>query len=98
MLRLCVGAMALALATVPVAAQTSGQTNTQVPSAQNSGAGIPGHPGTKSGPAAKPSDSTGTVGMGNEPQNQTTRQQDPAKIPGKPGSKSGPAEKSPSKQ
>jgi hypothetical protein len=36
--------------------------------------------------------------MGNEPQNQTTRQQDPAKIPGKPGSKSGPAEKSPSKQ
>jgi len=98
MLRLCVGALALALATVPVAAQTSGQPSTQAPNAQNSGTGIPGHPGSKSGPAAKPSDSTGTVGMGNEPQNPAARQQDSSKIPGKPGGKSGPAEKSPPKQ
>jgi hypothetical protein len=104
MLRLCVGAMALALATVPVpvAAQTSGQTGgsdkVTVPSGQSSGTGISGQPSTQSGQAAKPSDATGSVGMANEEQNEATRQLDSSKIPGKPGGKSGPAVKSPSKQ
>jgi hypothetical protein len=63
-----------------------------VPSAQNSGAGIPGQPGNKSGPAAK--SSSATTGSGN---NEGVREQDSAKIPGLPGSKSGPAVKPPSR-
>jgi hypothetical protein len=67
------------------------------PSAQNSGAGIAGQPGGKSGPAAKP----GTIGSGLSSSNQgnpAVQQQDPAKIPGLPGNKSGPPEKQPSRQ
>jgi Cu/Ag efflux protein CusF len=60
------------------------------PSAQNSGAGIAGKPGSKSGPVAKP----GTIGQGNP----TVQQQDSAKIPGLPGNKSGPPEKQPSRR
>ena len=66
------------------------------PSAQNSGAGIAGQPGSKSGPAAKP----GTIGSSSTSNqgNPAVQQQDPAKIPGLPGNKSGPPEKKPSRQ
>ena len=58
------------------------------------GAGIPGQPGGKSGPAVKPS--TATTGSGVEFGG--GRNQDAAKVPGLPGSKSGPAVKSPPTQ
>jgi hypothetical protein len=48
-------------------------------SAQNSGAGISGAPGSKSGPDAR----QGTVGSN------STQQQDPANVKGLPGGKSG---------
>ena len=61
------------------------------PSAQNSGAGIAGQPGGKSGPAAK----SGTVGSSSSSNqgNSAVQQQDAAKIPGMPGNKSGPSQK-----
>jgi hypothetical protein len=49
-------------------------------SAQNSGAGISGAPGSKNGPNAQ----QGTVGS-----NSSVQQQDPAKVQGMPGGKSG---------
>jgi hypothetical protein len=65
------------------------------PSAQNSGAGIAGQPGNKSGPAPK----RGTIGSSSSNQGSpTVQQQDPAKIPGLPGNNSGPPEKKPSRQ
>jgi hypothetical protein len=70
----------------PVFAQTSNP-NVSTPSAQNSGAGISGYSGGKSGPSAK----GGTVGSGaTNQQDPAVRQQDPAKIQGLPGNKSGP--------
>ena len=65
------------------------------PSAQNSGAGIPGVPGNESGPAVKP----GTVGSSStmNQENPTVRQQDPSNIQGLPGNKSGPPAKQPSR-
>jgi hypothetical protein len=60
------------------------------PSTPNSGAGVPGHPGNKSGPAIKRSGTTGSD------VNSGTSTQDTSKIPGKPGGKSGPAARSPS--
>jgi len=100
MLRFLAGSIALALSTLPISAQSpapGGAGQVPVPSGQNSGAGIPGKPGSKSGPAVKsPSDTTGSAQRQSEPSTETTRQQDPAKIPGLPGSKSGPAVKSPS--
>jgi hypothetical protein len=71
----------LAMVTLPVVAQT--------PTQPNSGAGIPGQPGGKSGPAAKSTTS-------DDQRNSAT--QDTSKIQGKPGSKSGPAVSPPSKQ
>src|ERR1700754_4422113 len=59
-----------------------------VPSAQNSGAGIAGQPGGKSGVSSKsagPEDST------NAQDDSFARQQDAAKIPGKAGTESGPS-------
>jgi EF hand len=50
--------------------------------APNSGAGVPGLLGNKSGPAVKPGESTGV-------------RPDQSKVPGLPGSKSGPAQESP---
>lgn len=94
MVRFLVGAIAFALSMLPAAAQNSpGQAGqVTVPSGQNSGAGIPGLPGSKSGPAVKsPSDTTGSAANPGERSNEAVRQQDPAKIPGQPGSKSGPA-------
>jgi hypothetical protein len=59
----------------------------------NSGAGIPGQPGNKSGPTAN--SSSGTVGStGNAPAQSST--QDASKVPGLPGSKSGPSVRPPS--
>lgn len=64
----------------------SGRANstTTVPSAQNSGTGIAGAPGSTSGPSPK----GGTVG-----QSTTTQQQDSSNIKGLPGNKSGPPAK-----
>jgi hypothetical protein len=70
-------------------AAPSGTGQATIPSAQNSGAGIPGQPGVESGPTANPS--TGTTGLGQDRHNEEIREQDSAKIPGLPGSKSGPA-------
>ena len=87
-------AVALALSAAPGFAQT--QTTkpdvSSAPSAQNSGAGIAGQPGGKSGPSAK---QTGTVGSGANAatQNPTVQQQDTSKIQGLPGNKSGPPAK-----
>jgi hypothetical protein len=54
-----------------------------MPSEQNSGAGILGKPGSKSGPGAKPSSET--TGSDISDQNRAVRQQDFSKIPGQPG-------------
>ncbi len=86
-LRSLAGCIALVAVTLPASAQTAspgaaGQVT--VPSAQNSGAGIPGKRDTESGPAAKPN-------VNAREHNETVREQDSAKIPGLPGNKSGPA-------
>jgi len=97
MLKLLMGAIALAIVTLPAAAQTtapSGGGQVNAPSGQNSGAGIPGKPGSKSGPAVKPSGET--TGSDMSDHNRAVRQQDSSKIPGQPGNKSGPAVKPPS--
>ena len=85
-----IGAVALGLTILPAAALAQGSKSdaSSAPSAQSSGAGIPGHPGSKSGPAVKPG---GTVGSSSaeEQQNPTVRSQDPSKVKGLPGNKSG---------
>jgi hypothetical protein len=58
-------------------AQSTGQ--------ENSGAGVAGQPGGKSGPAVTPSGKNAT-------DQGTTSSQDESKVPGLPGSKSGPAQ------
>jgi len=97
MQKIFVGAVALALATVPAIAiaqttpvQNNG--NVAVPSG-NSGAGVKGMRGNKSGPAAKKPSTTGQ-GVGNS--GAATGANDAAKVPGKAGGKSGPAAKPPS--
>ena len=55
----------------------------------NSGAGVQGMPGNKSGPAAKPQQNPSGQSSGVN--------QDPSKVPGLPGNKSGPAPQKPSK-
>jgi hypothetical protein len=95
--RLLMGATALAIVALPASAQTtapSGGGQATVPSGQNSGAGIPGKPGSKSGPAVKPSGET--TGSDMSDHNRAVRQQDSSKVPGLPGNKSGPAVKPPS--
>ena len=97
MLKLLMGAIALAIVTLPAAAQTtapSGGGQVNAPSGQNSGAGIPGKPGSKSGPAVKPSGET--TGSDMSDHNRAVRQQDSSKIPGQPGNKSGPSVRPPS--
>jgi hypothetical protein len=98
MLRFLAWAVALAIATSAATAQSnppSGPSQATVPPG-NSGAGIPGQPGNKSGPAVKnPSGTTGSGANSTEKQNETVRQ-DASKVPGLPGSKSGPAVKAPS--
>jgi len=58
----------------------------QTTTAPNSGAGVQGLPGNKSGQAAKPGDQSSGV------------KPDQSKVPGLPGSKSGPAQKPPQQQ
>jgi hypothetical protein len=97
MLRLLMGTVALAIVTLPASAQTTtpaGGGQVTAPSGQNSGAGTPGKPGSKSGPAAKPSSET--TGSDMSDHNRAVRQQDSSKIPGQPGSKSGPSIRPPS--
>ncbi|WP_315706245.1 MULTISPECIES: hypothetical protein [unclassified Bradyrhizobium] len=87
-------AIACLLAAGAASAQSGSQSNP--PSAQNSGAGIQGAPGNKNGPPAD----KGTVGSSTsmDRHNPDVSNQDPANVKGMPGNKSGPAVKSPSKQ
>ena len=98
MFRLLMGATVLAIVALPASAQTtapSGGGQVTAPSGgQNSGAGIPGKPGSKSGPAVKPSGET--TGSDMSDHNRAVRQQDSSKIPGQPGNKSGPSVRPPS--
>ncbi|WP_456683151.1 hypothetical protein [Bradyrhizobium sp. USDA 3311] len=68
---------------MPGSSSGRADSTTTAPSAQNSGTGIAGAPGGKSGPSPK-----GTVG-----QNMSTQQQDSSNIKGLPGNKSGPPAK-----
>ena len=97
-MKLIISAVALALAVVPssVLAQTTKPDVSTAPSAQNSGAGIPGQPGNKSGPAVKPGETVGSSSTTNQ-ENPTVRSQDPSNIKGLPGNKSGPPAKQPSR-
>lgn len=89
-------AIALALSGQTASAQTTKPEVSAAPSAQSSGAGIAGQPGSKNGPAAKPG---GTVGSSTERQsNSTIQQQDTSNIKGLPGNKSGPAAKQPDRK
>jgi hypothetical protein len=81
-------AAVLALIASPALAQ-----NTVNPQTQNSGAGMPGLAGNKSGPAAGPHGQT----AGSDQTNQATRLHDPSGIQGRAGSKSGPAVMPPSR-
>ena len=85
--------LALATSALPtlVLARTS---NISVPSAQNSGAGIPGYRGDESGPTVRQGTVGSTAGIH---VNMLIRLQDPAKIAGLPGTESGPAVKPPSR-
>ena len=89
-------ALALVLSAPAVMAQTTSPNISNAPSAQNSGAGIAGQPGNKSGPAVKPGEK-GTVGSATDQQNPTVQQQDASKVQGMPGNKSGPPAKAPGK-
>ena len=93
MLKIFATASALALLALPAMAQTGTSTQSP-PSAQNSGTGITGAPGSKNGPALNQSGTTGT-GSGESDHNKATQQRDSAKVPGMKGGKSGPAERSP---
>src|SRR5437763_2330855 len=80
MLRFLAACVVVTTATLTASAQTPQVT---VPSGQNSGAGIPGTPGTQSG--AVPNSGTG----GSNATNEAVREQDPGKIRGLPGTESG---------
>ena len=81
--------LTLTASALPVLAKTP---NLPVPSAQNSGAGIPGYAGDESGPTDFPA----TVGSAaRHGVNALVRLQDSAKIPGLAGTESGPVERAP---
>ena len=95
MRRFMLAAGAIALMTVPALAQSSSGSTGQTPQATspNSGAGVQGEPGSKNGPPAQTSETTGAnSSMGNAGKTP----QDASKIPGMPGNKSGPAPRKPS--
>ena len=92
-MRLLQAAVLLAAIASPALAQNNVDPRTSIPSAQNSGAGIPGQPGGKNGPAINPQGQS----AGSQQANPTTRLQDASKIPGAPGGKSGPAVMPPSR-
>ena len=81
------------LLSVNAASAQGVQPNAAPPSAQNSGAGMQGAPGSKNGPPA----SEATVGSSKtmDRQNPDVSAQDPANVKGLPGGKSGPAAKKP---
>jgi hypothetical protein len=82
-------------AALPALAQTTSP-NASTPSAQNSGTGIQGQPGNKSGPPAQRGTTTGS--SSDSQNNEAVRQQDASKVKGLPGNKSGPPAKRPSQQ
>src|SRR5438105_3238374 len=75
-------------------AQTTQPDVSSAPSAHNSGAGIPGQRGNKSGPAVKPGETVGSSST-TEQRNLSVQSQDPSNIKGLPGNKSGPSVKEP---
>lgn len=87
-------ALVVTISSPAALAQTQKPDVSAAPSAQNSGAGIAGQPGNKSGPAVKPGQ--GTIGStAPNQQNPTVQQQDTSNIKGMPGNKSGPPAKQP---
>lgn len=84
---------ALTMTAPPAMARTSAH-DVSIPSAQNSGAGIPGLPGDEDGAAIKPESALGTS-TATRPQDASVREQDAADIPGLPGTESGMSVKSP---
>ena len=88
-----VGPVTLVIAMLPAVAiaQTTNPNSQGIQSVQparpNSGAGVPGQPGNKSGPPAKKPETMGSDANRTLP--------DSSNIQGKPGSKSGPAVRSP---
>lgn len=98
-MKLIISAVALVLTVLPsaVSAQATKPDVSTAPSTQNSGAGIPGQPGNKSGPAVKPGETVGSSSTTNQ-ENPTVRMQDPSNIKGLPGNKSGPPAKQPSRE
>ena len=91
MMRIITMAVALACFAPAAFAQNTQPNTSGASQAPNSGAGVSGLPGNKSGPAVK----SGTVGSSST-DNSTVRQQDSTKVQGLPGNKSGPAVKPPS--
>jgi hypothetical protein len=92
-----VAAGVLALAAWPALADTNAAPNRSPdvtgPRGQSSGAGIPGQPGNKSGPAVRPPRGSSGATAGVDQTNPSTRLQDPSGIEGKPGHQSGPPAK-----
>lgn len=84
---------ALTMTALPVMARTSIH-DVSIPSAQNSGAGIPGLPGDEDGAAVQPESTLGSSAA-MRPRNASVREQDAANIPGLPGTESGPSVNTP---
>ncbi|MET3907084.1 hypothetical protein ABID59_001415 [Bradyrhizobium sp. S3.3.6] len=94
-MKLIASAIVIALATSSaMAAPQTGRLDlsVSVPSAQNSGAGIPGFAGNKNGPAVHRGMTVGSTAAKDQA-NPAIKNQDTAEIAGLPGSKSGPPAK-----
>jgi hypothetical protein len=99
MMKSLIGAIALGIALLPAPAfaQTRPSDGQMVqPSSPNSGAGIQGQPGNKSGPAAKESTTGAAAPTGSDRGGNPANAPEAAKVPGLPGGKSGPTVRSPS--
>jgi hypothetical protein len=79
--------LVLLMSTAPPAYAQNNSGSTPAQTTPNSGAGVQGMPGSKSGSAVRPDRSTNQL--------TGTAAQDASKVPGMPGNKSGPAVKSP---
>jgi len=86
-----IGTILLALAMAGPALARTSNANIMIPSAGNSGAGIPGLAGTEDGCAVQP----GTVGSAAAAgqYNLSVREQDDANLPALPGTEAGPSVK-----
>jgi hypothetical protein len=94
MLRLTAAAVALVAIASPAMSQTgtpAGAGQATVPSAQNSGAGIPGQPGNETAPAVRPPSTTSGANSSWSSDNEAGREDDSAKNPALPGTESGAA-------